>query len=192
MKPRLYIFAKAPLTGRVKTRLARDVGPVHALRIYRAMTARILREMMDPRWQTFLYLTPANRMEADFGGLWPRDLPRVPQPDGGLSERTAYLFRGPGPAICIGTDTPAMRRAYIAEGFRALRGHRAVIGPARDGGFWALGLNGPARPGLFDHIRWSQPETCADMRRALACPIHELPLLEDIDTLAAWQNYRER
>ncbi len=190
MKPRLYIFAKAPHMGRVKTRLAKDAGPVHALRIYRVMTARILREMRDPRWQTILYVTPARMIEQDFGGLWPRHMMRLAQPAGGLSERTDFLFQDLGPAICIGTDTPSMRKAYIAEGFTALKHKPAVIGSARDGGFWALGLNGPAKPGLFDSIRWSHPQTCADLRTSLACEIHDLPLLEDIDTVQAWQNYR--
>ncbi len=167
MKPRLYIFAKAPRLGRVKTRLAADIGHVHARRIYRAMTAKVLREMQDPRWQTILYVTPDQYTNESFGGLWPDSLPRLAQPGGDLTPRSARLFTHKGPTIIIGTDIPAMQRRHIADGFKALKHNEAVIGPATDGGFWLLGLNAPARPGLFPGIRWSHQQTCKDMCAAI-------------------------
>ena len=63
-RPRLIIFAKAPIMGRAKTRLAADIGPVHAQRIYRAMTARILRNLQSPKWDTVLAVTPAQWLGA--------------------------------------------------------------------------------------------------------------------------------
>ncbi len=183
MQPRLYIFAKAPYLGHVKTRLANDIGQVHAKRIYRAMVARILREMRDARWQTILYVTPQNCVGQDFGGLWPMDMPKIAQPKGDLSPRSEFLFKAKGPVICIGTDTPAMKKRYIAEGFKALKRQKAVIGPAEDGGFWLLGLNAPARKGLFAAIRWSHARTRADLERAIGAGIAYLPLLNDIDSL---------
>lgn len=194
MKPTLYIFAKAPFMGKVKTRLAADVGDVHAVRIYRAMTAKILREMRDPRWDTVLYVTPDKCAGAGFGGLWPRDMPRFVQNGGGLSERSARLFTGQitgkGPVICIGTDIPAMKRADIAAGFKALKHNAAVIGPAKDGGFYLIGLNAPADTGVFDGVRWSHPETRADMCAAIGGRIAFLRELEDVDDLAGYERYK--
>lgn len=226
MKPRLYIFAKAPRMGKVKTRLARDVGDVHAWRIYRAMTAKILREMQDPRWYTILYgmetryKMPVNKraggkkvrnkqisvemsafdkwqmakektwLDCDFGGLWPTHIPRLEQCAGGLSARTAMLFEGKGPAITIGTDIPAMKRADIAAGFKALKHNKAVIGPAKDGGFYLIGLNAPAKTGLFDGIRWSHVETRKDMCAAIDGRIAFLSELEDVDDLAGYLRYK--
>jgi len=187
IKPCLYIFAKAPHMGKVKTRLAADVGHVHALRIYRAMTAKILREMQDPRWDTVLYVTPDNCAGASFGGLWPRDMPRFTQNGGGLSERTARLFEGKGPVITIGTDIPAMKRSDIAAGFKALKHNAAVIGPAKDGGFYLIGLNAPAKPDLFEGIRWSHPQTRKDMCAAIDGRIAFLRELEDVDDLVSYK-----
>ncbi|MCF6275488.1 MAG: TIGR04282 family arsenosugar biosynthesis glycosyltransferase [Robiginitomaculum sp.] len=187
MKPTLFIFAKAPRLGKVKTRLAADIGHVHAVRIYRAMTAKILREMQDPRWDTVLYVTPDNCADASFGGLWPRDMPRFTQNGGGLSERSARLFRQKGPVITIGTDIPTMKRSDIAAGFKALKHNEAVIGPAKDGGFYLIGLNAPAEAGLFDGIRWSHPETRADMCAAIDGRVAFLRELEDVDNLAGYR-----
>lgn len=189
MKPRLYIFAKAPHMGKVKSRLAADIGTVHALRIYRAMTAKILREMQDPRWDTVLYVTPDDCAGARFGGLWPESMPRFTQNGGGLSERSARLFTEKGPAITIGTDIPAMRRSDIAAGFKALKHNDAVIGPAKDGGFYLIGLNAPTDPELFDGIRWSHKDTRKDMCAAIDGRIAFLRELEDVDDLAGYQRY---
>lgn len=246
MKPRLYIFAKAPRIGKVKTRLAADVGDVHAWRIYRAMTAKILREMQDPRWHTILYgmetkykkpeskrvgnrgikgikgsvlvntrsgiaragnigmgnaaLVNASlgtaELNCDFGGLWPNHIPRLEQCAGGLSERTAMLFEGKGPlsnkgsVITIGTDIPAMKRADIAAGFKALKHNDAVVGPAKDGGFYLIGLNAPASAGLFDGVRWSHKYTRKDMCAAIDGKIAFLRELEDVDDLAGYRRYK--
>ena len=190
MKPTLFIFAKAPRLGKVKTRLAADIGHVHAVRIYKAMTAKILREMRDPRWDTVLYVTPDKFARASFGGLWPRDLPRFTQESGGLSERTARLFTGKGPIITIGTDIPAMKRADIAAGFKALKHNDAVIGPAKDGGFYLIGLNAPADVGLFDGIRWSHKHTRKDMCAVIDGRIAFLRELEDVDDLAGYRRIK--
>ncbi len=190
MKPTLFIFAKAPLMGKVKTRLAADIGHVHAVRIYRAMTAKILREMQDPRWDTILYVTPDKYVGASFGGLWPKDMTRFIQNGGGLSQRTAKLFTGKGPIITIGTDIPAMQRADIAQGFKALKHNKAVIGPAKDGGFYLIGLNAPADTNLFDGIRWSHPKTRKDMCAAIDGRIAFLRELEDVDDLAGYLRYK--
>ena len=71
MKPRLVVFAKAPVIGGTKTRLAADIGQVQAWRIYRAMTARILRQVVDPRWDTLLAVSPDEALSRAFPGVWP-------------------------------------------------------------------------------------------------------------------------
>lgn len=185
MKPVLVIFAKAPLMGKAKTRLAADIGRVHALRVYRAMCAQVLRQCTDLRWQTVLYITPDAKLGAGFGGLWPDHIDQIAQNDGGLSARLARIFNGKGPVIAIGTDCPQVARADIAQGFKALKSNAAVFGPARDGGFWLIGLNAPARLGVFDNIRWSHPQTLADMQSKIQGKIARLRTLTDVDDGAA-------
>jgi len=185
MKPVLVIFVKAPLMGKAKTRLAADIGKVHAQRIYRAMCAKVFRSCQDKRWQTVLYVTPDHCADKGYGGLWPQRLPRLTQGGGGLTERSARIFTHKGPIIAIGTDSPQIKVRDIAHGFKALKTNNAVFGPADDGGFWLIGLNGPAELDLFENIRWSHPETLADMLTKLSGPVASLRTLMDIDDGAA-------
>ncbi len=191
MRPMLVIFVKTPLMGRAKTRLAADIGKVHAQRIYRTMCAQVFRTCQDKRWQTVLYVTPDHCANKTYGGLWPRHLPRISQGGGGLTERSARIFTYKGPIIAIGTDAPQVKACDIASGFKALKAHDAVFGPAEDGGFWLIGLNGPARPNLFDKVRWSHPETLVDMRARIYGPTAFLRTLIDIDDATALQKYKQ-
>jgi rSAM/selenodomain-associated transferase 1 len=190
MKPLLFIFAKAPLMGKAKTRLAADIGRVHALRVYRAMCAKILREVEDPRWDTVLYITPDRFIEAGFGGLWPLHMPRAEQKHGDLTARLARAFTVKAPIIAIGTDAPQVKKRDIAEAFKALKTNPAAFGPADDGGFWLIGLNGPVKHGLFEDIRWSHPDTFADMKAKLESHVHLIRNLMDVDDGAAYRAYK--
>lgn len=161
----LVIMAKVPQAGRVKTRLARAIGPATATRFYRhALSAVVGRLAADPRWQTTLAVSPdagiANR-------ALPATVARVPQGRGDLGQRLDRAMRrpGPGPVVIIGTDIPAVRPEHIAAAFRELGGRRAVFGPAPDGGFWLVGLTRTRRlPRLFDNVRWSTEHALADCR----------------------------
>jgi len=178
MHPQLIIFAKAPLMGRAKTRLAADIGIVHAQRLYRAMTAKVLRGAQSPKWTTELAVTPQ---------VW---LGRVPewagtaqyaQISGSLSPRLMQAFSLRGPTIVIGTDCPQILRADIEQAFKALRSHSAVFGPADDGGFWLMGLSGPAKTNTFDNVRWSTVHALSDVEANISGKVHYLRTLTDID-----------
>ena len=184
---RLVVFAKAPVIGGAKTRLAAGIGKVEAWRRHRAMTARILRQVRDRRWTTLLAVSPDRALHRRFPGVWPGDLSRLPQGGGDLGARQARMLVG-GATIVVGTDAPQITRADIAAAFRALKRHDAVIGPAEDGGYWLLGLARPAPPGLFDGVRWSHAETRADLEARLAAcgltRIARLRGLRDVDHAA--------
>ncbi len=179
MRPQLYIFAKRGDMGTAKTRLARDIGPVHALRHYRAMTARVLRNVTDPRWDTTLYVTPARVIGtvpawAGFG--------QRPQPAGSLSPRLDAVFNeARRPVLVIGTDCPQVDASDIAAALTALRSQRFVFGPAEDGGFWLMGAQAPLRPGFFDGVRWSSEHTLADVTERAGGDVALLRRLEDVD-----------
>lgn len=175
--------------GAAKTRLARDIGPTHAQRLYRAMTAQILRQVQDPRWETVLYASPAKAV-----GQFPAwsALPQRAQPDGSLSPRLASVFSGRRrPVIVIGTDCPQVRASDIAEALRALKHHPFVFGPANDGGFWLMGAIAPLKVDFFDGIRWSSAHTLSDVEARINGPVARLRTLSDVDDaagLAAWRN----
>ncbi len=181
-RPRLVIMAKAPIMGRAKTRLARDIGPTHAKRIYRAMMAQVIRATSDPRWDTVLAVTPERTMGRvpDWTGQ-----AQIAQPSGGLSPRLQAVFSGRGPTICpticIGTDCPDVNSGDIARAFRAIARGRHVLGPADDGGFWLIGTLAPARVDLFDAVRWSHAQTLADMAARFDGSVTLLRTLIDVD-----------
>ncbi len=173
----------------MKTRLARDLGPVAAAWWFRHQAARLIRRVgRDPRWRTVLAVTPDR--EGLASRVWPPDLPRWPQGPGDLGARMARAFAAmpPGPVIIVGADIPAVTAAHVAEGFRLLGRHEAVLGPAEDGGYWMIGLRrgGRATPaGLFRGVRWSSPEALADTVRSLApLEVGYAATLRDVDEAA--------
>lgn len=190
IKPQLIIFAKAPVFGHAKTRLAKGVGPVHAKRHYRAMTRRILRNLIDPRWGLTISTsrTHINMHVPDWDGL-----PQYAQVTGSLSPRLAQAFASKGPTIVIGTDSPQVRPADIASAFKAIDDKTVVFGPASDGGFWLIGLLGQAPKGLFDNVRWSHDDTLKDITRnckAHGLKVRHLRTLTDIDDIDALREYQ--
>lgn len=188
MRPELYIFAKRPAMGAAKTRLARDIGPTHAQRLYRAMTAKILRNVTDPRWDTILYAASSKSIGSV--PAWDR-LPQMAQPSGSLSPRLAHAFTGPRrPVLVIGTDCPQVTARDIADALSALRSHPAVFGPASDGGFWLMGAWAPLRSDVFDTVRWSSEQTLSDLETRLNGRVAKLRMLTDVDDgegLRAWR-----
>lgn len=187
MRPRLYIFAKAPAMGKAKTRLAADIGKVHAHRLYRTMLTKVIRQVQDPRWDTVIMATPTRAI----GTVreW-KGLPQLPQASGSLSPRLAAAFTGKGPLIVIGTDCPQVTRADIADGFSALKNHKAVFGPADDGGFWLMGMSAPVKAEVFYNVRWSHEKTLSDITANIDGAVHQLRTLIDVDDLKALQSLR--
>lgn len=192
MDRHLVILARAPRLGTVKRRLAREVGAVSALRFHRLTTARLLWRLAgDPRWTTWLALTPDAAAARPLGcwrePLRARAVGVVPQGPGDLGQRLARPFQElpRGPVVAIGSDIPDVRAAHVAAAFAALGRHDAVVGPAADGGYWLIGLS--RRPRLvppFAGVRWGGPhalaDTLANLER-LGLSSARLPVLADVD-----------
>jgi hypothetical protein len=195
LDPQLIIMAKTPLIGAVKTRLARDVGGVEALRFFRTAAQSLIRRVgRDPRWRTAIAASPDRAVHAR--GIWPEDIPRIGQGEGDLGHRMGRLFRDlpPGPVVIIGADIPGIERHHIAEAFAALGNHDAAIGPAEDGGYWLIGLKRRPRVAeIFHGVRWSSEHAMKDTLKNIRgqnMSVATLPRLPDIDTgadLAKWR-----
>lgn len=182
MRPVLYVVAKAPIMGRAKTRLAADIGPAHAKRIYRSLMGQVLRQVQDPRWDTVLAVTPPHLLGhvPDWEGF-----EQIPQVFGSLTQRLGALFSRKGPTLTIGTDCPQVDSKDIAAAFRVLRSRDYVFGPASDGGFWLMGARGPLGREFFDGVRWSHDETLADVQARTNGNYAVLRTLTDVDDLKA-------
>ena len=190
----VIVFAKAPRLGQVKSRLAAGIGALAALRFHRETTQRVVGLLSrDGRWRTTLAITPHTPRH---GRFWNPELPRLDQGSGDLGRRMARAFRAPerGPTIIVGSDIPDLTARHIWAAFRALGDADAVFGPARDGGYWLIGLkrSRPLPAGLFAGVRWSSPHALADTRATLprSYRVELLEMLDDIDDRTGYERWR--
>lgn len=160
-------MAKLPVAGRVKTRLAREIGIVGATMFYRvAMRNVIARLARQPFWRTVVIVDPDTGVVSR---MLPAGIARAGQGRGDLGERMQRPMRAlpPGPVCLIGTDVPDIAVADIRRAFRQLGRADAVFGPAEDGGFWLVGLK--RMPRVIDpylgRVPWSRSDT---LERTLA------------------------
>jgi len=194
----LVVFAKTPIAGQVKTRLARERSERDALVLYAgfmrdlADSMRSWREQRvaaDQNRRLVLAVTPHSEdpMIAEIAGLSGARI--VVQPEGDLGTRMRTViddeFRRGARAVCvIGTDSPTLPAHLLDHAFRALLFERVVLGPTFDGGYWLVGAQRPA-PDIFTGIPWSTSsvlmKTLALLRRQ-GVNAHLLPFWYDIDT----------
>lgn len=188
-------MAKAPRMGRVKTRLARDIGMVGAWSFYRHTLARVSQPLArDRRWLTWLFVSPDLSVFDD--SIWPVQTHRVGQGTGDLGGRMDRVMATmpTGPVVIIGADIPDIRPRHIASAFKSLGAHDTVFGPAEDGGYWLVGQKRrPKTMPLFAGVRWSSPHALADTVANLpkTSRIGYLETLSDVDDGPSYTAYRQ-
>ncbi len=194
--PHLIVMAKSPVAGRVKQRLAAEIGSTRAIGFYRACLSHTLRRLgSDPRWRSYVAISPDGDAHAP---LWQRFNPsraaRLAQGRGDLGERMQRLFSSmpPGPVIIVGSDIPAISANEIAKAFRLLGKADAVFGPAGDGGFWLVGLKRTPRVlSPFASVRWSSDKALADTLRTLeGAKVAFAATLDDVDGAGDYRRHR--
>jgi uncharacterized protein len=185
VRPALIVIAKAPEPGRSKTRLCPPLTAEDAAGLAAAALADTL---------SAAAASPARRrvlaLDGEPGPWVPPGFEVIPQRGDGLDERLASAFEDVSePALLIGMDTPQVTPALLAGALRALVRPRtdAVIGPALDGGYWAIGLRRPARS-LFSGVPMSSSETYeaqvarlreARLRVRTLVPLRDVDLIDD-------------
>jgi len=182
----LLVIAKEPRPGHAKTRLIPALGAAGAAAIARAC-------LEDTLWG--VAETPAAErvlvLDGDPGDWIPptAGFRVIPQREGGLAARLAGAFEDSGatPAVLVGMDTPQLNAGLLTEaiGRLAAEGTDAVLGPASDGGYWAIGLREPD-PAVFAGVPMSAADTGDRQRSRLAelgLGWTELEQLRDIDTI---------
>lgn len=192
----LVVFTREPRLGRVKTRLAREIGALAALRFHRDTLNRLLRRVAgDPRWRLWLAVTPDRAVHAP---VWSHGARVIAQGGGDLGRRMARPLHRlpPGPVVIVGSDIPDADTPRIAAAFRALGRAAFVFGPAEDGGYWLVGAaRRRAVPrSLFRGVRWSGPHALADSLAGVprGAAVAFVDTLADVDDAADWRRYRTR
>ncbi len=174
-------MAKAPIPGRVKTRLCPPCTPEQAAQLSEAALADTLDAVAG--------CDVGRRILALDGepGTWvPPGFDVVPQSSGSLDQRLAAAWDAAGgPGIQIGMDTPQVTADLLAEALGTLEVADAALGPAADGGWWAIGLRRP-NPAVFEGVAMSTATTGAAQHRrlrSLGLKVALLPTLVDLDTV---------
>ncbi len=192
----LILFAKAPRLGRVKRRLAADIGALAALHFYENNLRGLIRRLgRHPGWRTWLAVTPDSSAGGHPWSTLAPGLPSFGQGTGDLGMRMGRAFDNlpPGPALLIGADIPSVAPAHIERAFALLGRHDAVFGPATDGGYWLVGFSrAPTTPRPFAGVRWSTEHALADTLSNLTPRFtHALTnVLADVDDGSAYAGWR--
>lgn len=184
----VLVFAKAPVAGYAKTRLAPALGAAGAARLAerlleRAVVAACAAELGEVQ----LCCTPDTGHPAFQRLAHAHGVALLDQGEGDLGARMDAALAGAlqdhDRALLIGTDAFGLDAAYLRLAAAALDDHDAVFGPALDGGYTLVGLR-RAAAGLFDGIAWSTPQVMRQTRQRLASlglTHAELPALADVD-----------
>ncbi len=187
---KILLVAKAPVPGRVKTRLGAHIGADVAAEVAAAALADTLETCNSSGAERHLCLSGdlADGVRTDELRALLAGWDITAQRGDGFAERlvNAHLDAGPGAVVQIGMDTPQVTVAALTAVADGLADHDAVVGPAEDGGWWALGRSDPAVARALGGVPMSTPTTCQDTVAALRGAGHtvgEVGSLLDVDTL---------
>lgn len=193
----LVIFARAPILGTVKTRLARHLDPGRVLGIYRGFVEHTVATARQAGFPLFVFFCPDNQGALMEQWLGP-DLVYASQAGQDLGSRMADAFfrvfsRGYKQVVLMGTDVPEIKQRHIAEAFGHLEQVDCVLGPTLDGGYWLIGFNSASfDDAMFKGMEWGSSEvyettlkqagTCCLTVKSLA-PVRDIDTIEDLHCL---------
>lgn len=193
MKQALIIFARNPVRGKVKTRLAATMGDDKALSIYQSLlehTVQITQRISCDRYVFYADGISKNDVWSDDRYL------KKNQEGEDLGQRMYHAFdilfkQVYQKIIIIGTDCFELSSSILLDAFTTLDTNEVVIGPSEDGGYYLLGMR-QFFPFLFEGKVWSTDTVYNSTIQQLE--LHKisygiLPILNDIDTEDDWKQY---
>ncbi len=187
LSQKLIIFTRFPEAGKTKTRLISTLGPEGAAQFQKEMTEATLKTVNGLK-NTSIEI----RFEGGDKGLIKNWLGKQfsiePQGPGDLGKKMERAFEesfdeGKNRIIIIGTDCPSITPEIIQNAFMALNDNDLALGPAKDGGYYLIGLRNKV-PQLFQDIRWGTEEVFQktfDVAKKLGLGIYLAETLSDID-----------
>ena len=189
----VIIFIRKPELGKVKTRLAKGVGQEKALEIYNKLLEHTRKESLKVDCDRFLFYEG----EIDTQDQWSdSDFQKFVQCSGDLGSKMKHAFTIAlakyEQVLIIGSDCPEISHKDIKRGFFELEEHDVVIGPARDGGYYLLGMSA-LQLFLFDDMPWSEENLLEEsiirvQDRGLQYAL--LKTKSDIDYKEDWEEFK--
>jgi rSAM/selenodomain-associated transferase 1 len=192
---KLIIFVKNEEVGKVKTRLAESIGDEEALKVYQKLVKHTYAETGSLKMNKEVWYSSYIKKD----DIWENDrFTKKLQKGGGLGQRMKYAFKtafdsGINKAVIIGSDSAEIRAGIIEDAFRSLDDNDFVIGPARDGGYYLLGMN-QFYPKVFKGVEWSTEEvlqTTINIIEQLGLSYTRLKALNDVDTIEDWLEVKD-
>ncbi len=184
-KELLIIFIKNSIKGKVKTRLAKDLGDDKALEVYEQLLAHT--QLISSKLSIHKSVMYSDYIEEN--DIWNTgDFTKDVQVGDDLGERMSLAFQkgfeAENQSICIiGSDCYDLSTEILKESFEQLKSHDFVIGPANDGGYYLLGMN-KYYPEVFENKIYSTEnvfQEAINEMQELNKSHFELPELTDID-----------
>lgn len=184
------LFVKAPIPGRVKTRLAKDIGNQAACNIYRTLVERVLQQIQASGLALVLFFDGDEAQVPDSWKQYARFC--IQQQEADLGKRMAAAFSrlfsdDVQQTVVIGSDIPGIDAAYLLQSFDLLKEYPLVLGPALDEGYCLIGFNqSHFTESVFQNIPWSSDRVLELTLNAAAqagLTVGLLPALRDIDTV---------
>ncbi|MDQ3698377.1 MAG: TIGR04282 family arsenosugar biosynthesis glycosyltransferase [Gemmatimonadota bacterium] len=192
----LVVFARAPQLGRVKTRIAAELGASEALAAYVQLAERTVTTALTVRGcECVIAFTPPDELAA-MRRWFGEGVDYESQCSGDLGARMAHAIErrvtaGAERVILVGTDCPGLDAPLLEDAFDALERADVVIGPAEDGGYYLIGTR-RLHSALFAGIPWGSSRVLGNSlaaARAADLTVHTLRRLADIDTAADWHRW---
>ena len=152
----IIIFARNLIYGKVKTRLAATLGDDQAFAVYKKLLAHTANVTTDLPVNKHVFYSDS----IDHNDVWTeQQFSKHVQQGNDLGERMYEAFAkgfhlGYKKLVIIGTDCVELTPAILKQAFEQLGQHDVVVGPAKDGGYYLLGLK-RLEPRLFQNIEWS-------------------------------------
>lgn len=203
MNSNFGMFVKFPEPGRVKTRLAEEIGDRFAADLYAAFVHDLMARFHNLPARRILAYTPDDERTRefferrnDYGVLCEPGYELWPQPEGSLADRMIAFFDefGPEPVVLIGSDSPTLDRFHVEYALQRLKEVDCMLGPATDGGLYLIGLRGEQSSRILRKVAWGTSrvfeQTVAEAQR-FGLSLDTLQPWYDIDTLADLNFLRE-
>ena len=196
MKQALIIFARNPVRGKVKTRLAATMGDDKALSIYQSLLEHTVQITQQLPYDCYVFYADG----ISKNDVWPDDLYLKKNQEGkDLGQRMLHAFdtlfqQGYQKIIIIGTDCFELSSFILLDAFTALDEKEVVICPSEDGGYYLLGMR-QFFPFLFEEKAWSTDSVYSSTVQQLVIQnirYEILPILNDIDTEDDWKQYLQQ